>query len=379
MVLLFCILLIFFVGSPPWEEIYAATKSFRSVSSYNLEIRCKNDPKEGVQAVTQIQSQNGGSSSEKSLASISFGSKAVMAACWSPQELMGRPEEKRIVKRRSLPHNDKLQKNPPKTMRSPLKPELQNSIRFVKPLGGKKVIALTFDLCESFYEISGYDADIVEYLRDHNVKATFFASGLWMLSHLERTMQLMADPLFEVGNHSWSHRDFRFLNAIKMKDQILKTQAQYEFLWEELGKKPGARVTGSSEMDKIPSIPLTFRFPYGTCNREALDILAQYGLPAIQWSVVTGDADRRQTPQAITRVVLRHVTPGSIIICHANGRNPSTVKALASFIPDLRARGYAFATVSELLSLGQVVTSNECYEHKPGDLQGYDHKSRKVK
>ena len=379
MVLLFCVLLIFFVGSPPLEEIHAGTKPFRSVFSDNLVIRSKNGPKEGVRAVTQIQTQHGGSSSEKSLVSSSFGSQAVMAACWSPQELMGRPEEKRIVKRLSPPHHDKLQKNRPKTMRSPLEPELQNSIRFVKPTDGKKVIALTFDLCESLYEVSGYDADIVNYLREHHVKATFFISGLWMLSHPERTMQLMADPLFEVGNHSWSHRDFRLLNTIKIKEQILKTQVQYEFLREELGRKLESRSTGSSEMDKIPSIPFTFRFPYGTCNREALDILAQFGLSAIQWSVVSGDADRRQTAQTMTHVVLRHAKPGSIIICHANGRNPSTVEALALFIPDLLVRGYAFVTVSELLSLGEVVKSDECYELKPGDLRDYGHKSRKVK
>ncbi|WP_069472231.1 polysaccharide deacetylase family protein [Candidatus Marithrix sp. Canyon 246] len=39
----------------------------------------------------------------------------------------------------------------------------------------KKIIALTFDLCERTKERTGYDAAIVNYLRKHHIKATFYA------------------------------------------------------------------------------------------------------------------------------------------------------------------------------------------------------------
>ncbi|MFH1350779.1 MAG: polysaccharide deacetylase, partial [Pseudomonadota bacterium] len=92
---------------------------------------------------------------------------------------------------------------------------------------------------------------------------------------------------------------------------------------------------------------------------------------------VTGDADRGQTAEAIARVVLKKTLPGSIIICHANGRNPSTAKALPLFIDTLRDRGYVFVNVSELLSLGRAVAERECYELKPGDNRHYGRKLRK--
>ena len=74
---------------------------------------------------------------------------------------------------------------------------------------GRKLIALTFDLCEQPGEVAGYDGAIVDYLRKENVKATFFAGGKWLRSHEERARQLMADPLFEIGNHSEAHRNLR--------------------------------------------------------------------------------------------------------------------------------------------------------------------------
>jgi peptidoglycan/xylan/chitin deacetylase (PgdA/CDA1 family) len=65
----------------------------------------------------------------------------------------------------------------------------------------KRLLALTFDPCETSGEVAGYDGAIIDYLRAHRVKATFFAGGRWMASHSERTQRLLSDPLFEVGTH----------------------------------------------------------------------------------------------------------------------------------------------------------------------------------
>ena len=176
---------------------------------------------------------------------LNFGSETLLKSCWSPEELLGQPEDGRILKQ-SDPHGSQ-----PPGRTSPihplprLAPERQNVIRHVNPSEGRKVVALTFDLCEGANEISGYDRDVVNYLRLNGVKATFFAGGKWMRSHPEKTLQIMADPLFEVGNHSWSHRDFRTITPEQMQQQILWTQAQYELLWEELRSRPCAQTPRS--------------------------------------------------------------------------------------------------------------------------------------
>ena len=87
------------------------------------------------------------------------------------------------------------------------------AVRRVDLPPGKKLIALTFDLCEQPGEIAGYDGAIIDYLRHEGIRATFFAGGKWMRSHEERTQQLMADPPFELGNHAEAHRNLRLLDG----------------------------------------------------------------------------------------------------------------------------------------------------------------------
>jgi len=298
---------------------------------------------------------------------VTFGSGAVLAGCWSPEELRGRAGENASRKRGPLQRTERAVRPFPGEMRPELSPDLRDSIRSVSPRVGERAVALTIDLCEGLHRVAGYDGDVVDYLRENRVKATFFPTGLWMRSHPERTMQLMADPLFEIGNHSWSHRDFRHLSPEEMEEEILGVQHLYESYREDLGKRAGAREIGPGEMEQIPRAPFLFRFPYGTCTPRALDGVARHGLCAIQWSVVTGDADRRQDAEAIARIVLSQAGPGAIIICHANGRNPATAKALPLFVPRLRSRGFTFVTVSEMLLLGPPVRSRECFETRPGD------------
>jgi len=304
-----------------------------------------------------------------------FGSRVMLSSLWTPEELMGKPEDKFAVRQTASFNRNQPLRAIPVNIQAPLSPGLQHSIRHVKPVGNKKVIALTFDLCESANEKSGYDADIVNYLRENHIKATFFAGGKWMLSHPDKTMQLMTDPLFEVGNHSWSHANFRTIDPARMDAQILWTQAQYELLWEALREKVIARQIDPSEMNKIPRTPLVFRFPYGVCSPTALDKLKHFGLPAIQWDVVTGDPARGRSPREIAQVILQQVRPGAIIICHANGRGYGTAASLPLFVPKLRALGYDFLTVSELLIHGPAVSHKECYELTPGDNLRYDRAS----
>ena len=65
--------------------------------------------------------------------------------------------------------------------------------------------------------------------------------------------------------------------------------------------------------------------------------------------------------------------PGSIIIAHANGRGYHTAEALPRAIAGLKAKGYEFVTVSELLAAGKPVVEQICYDSRPGDTDRYDH------
>lgn len=272
---------------------------------------------------------------------------------------------------------------PPRGQSAPLKRAdgiLPGAIRRVElPAGSKKLVALTFDLCEQSHEISGYQGDIVDFLRARNVKATFFAGGKWLLTHSERSQQLMSDPLFEVGNHSWEHRNLRVVSDEGLAQEIGAPQLAYRKLRADLALKHCARpgATGFAH-EHAPEAIALFRFPYGACDAKSLRAVAARGLSAIQWDVSAGDPWIGATAPLMVKSVLAHIRPGSIVIFHANGRGVHTSGALPGIVATLKQRGYEFVTVSELLRAGKPVVESRCYDAKPGDTDRYDAIGRRV-
>jgi len=295
--------------------------------------------------------------------------RAFSASLWTPAELAATPEECKAG-RLTAPDLTPPARTAPLAALAPLPPKRRGSIRRVDT-GGEKLVALTFDLCELSDQRAGYDGAIVDILRAEGVAATFFASGKWLRSHPERSMQLLADPLFEVGSHAWTHGNFGVLSPERMREQIAWTQGQYELAREALAQLAAQR--GLPELAAAsPASIRVFRFPYGRCRAEALEILAGMGIAAVQWDVNMMDAAKTRTAQAIARDVERGVKPGSIVLGHANGFGYATADALRLIVPALRAKGYRFVTVSALLDAGRAVAATQCYDSRPGDTDVYD-------
>ena len=289
------------------------------------------------------------------------------AACWTPEALAGKPGEKAIHR---VPYDASIEPAGEPASLPPLPGNMHGSIRSVKLPPGEKLLALTFDLCENTDEVSGYDSEIIDTLRRLGVKATFFPSGKWLLDHMERAEQLLADPLFQVGAHSWTHRNFRLLNEDQIKADLalnLKADARVR---QSLHAKACYRADPSGKTGADHAA--LFRFPFGTCNTESLKAVNNAGLLAIQWDDPSGDPAKAQSAEAIRKGVAASAKPGSIIVMHANGRGWHTAEALPLLIEDLRKRGFEFATVGELLAKGEPIIADSCFELKPGDNAKYD-------
>jgi peptidoglycan-N-acetylglucosamine deacetylase len=295
-------------------------------------------------------------------------------ACWTPGELAARRGEEEVQR------GVTAFASPPKGELagfSPIRANMHGSIRSVRLPPGKKLIALTFDLCEALHEIAGYQGDIVDILRANDVKATFFMGGKWMVNHPQRAQQLMSDPRFEVGNHGWAHRNLRLLTGSALTDEVEDAQLAHEWLRRDLeGRKCTAPVRDSFARQFVSERLDLFRFPFGACDIKSLAKISELGLLAIQWDVSSEDPDLKQTPDRMTKKVLEEVRPGSIVLFHANGRGWYTDDALPSIISGLRARGYEFATVTELLDAGEPVVSSSCYDRSVGDTDQYDELAR---
>lgn len=293
------------------------------------------------------------------------------AVCWTPEALAYRAGDERI--RREIKGAFVQPPTRAAARYAPVPHDRRQVIRRVNLPAGTRLVALTFDLCEQPHEIAGYQGQTVDYLRAHNIKATFFAGGKWMLTHRERTQQLMTDPLFELGSHTWEHRNLRLLVGSSLTNEIAHAQVAYEQVREELAGKACLAADGLAMADRMAPTRLSlFRFPFGACNQQALEAVGQMGLRAIQWDVSSGDPWRGQSPAQMARVVLAQAKPGSIILFHANGRGWNTESALPIIVRELTSRGFGFVKLSELLELGEPVYASTCYDSRPGDTDRYD-------
>lgn len=257
----------------------------------------------------------------------------------------------------------------------PVLPEMRGSVRSVELPPGEKLIALTFDLCESGVGIAGYDGRIVDILRKEGVKATFFISGKWLETHSERAQQFIADRNFEIGAHGLRHLDFVTISERALKEEITLPDAAYARARKALMTRSCA--SGAPEEDSPPQRMTLMRFPYGRCNAKSLEFVAEAGQIAIQWDVVSGDPDPHIGAKGIANNILTRAHPGAIVVAHANGRGRKTAEALAIALPKLKEQGYSFVTVSELLAAGKPVIAEKCYLNNPGDMTRVARKSRK--
>ncbi len=164
----------------------------------------------------------------------------------------------------------------------------------------------------------------------------------------------------------------RGLEGAAQRTEIGAPLLSYALRRAQLETKQCTSGEASAAMTRIPQRLGLYRFPFGACNPESLALVANRGMLAIQWDVSTGDATKSASPRLIADTVTRGVKPGSIILAHANGRGYNTAAALEIAIPKLRAMGYSFVTVSELIAAGRPVIVDTCYDSHPGDTDKYD-------
>lgn len=182
-----------------------------------------------------------------------------------------------------------------------------------------KTVALTFD--------DGPKPEttpkVLETLAQANVRATFFMLGQ-QVNAFPDTARQVADAGHELANHSYSHPDLATLSADKVKEQINQTQAAI------------FKATGV--------LPTYVRPPYGSFT---YDTAVAIGLPIVNWSVDSLDWKDKDVKALLNRVESQTGSQ-SIILMH--DIQPTTVKALPKVIENLKAKGYQFVTVSEMLA-----------------------------
>lgn len=209
---------------------------------------------------------------------------------------------------------------------------LTTTINYRMPTN-EPVIALTFDDGPSAKSTN----QVLDILDEKDVVATFFMIG----KHAREFPSIAerAARKHEIGNHTWSHPNMGIYHAPDASAQLHRAE---QAISEAIGRAP-----------------TIFRPPYGSFSGATAMIATSMRYPIVLWDIKFNQ-DRHDTAQLNIERLTKLAEPGSIILGHDGGPLDPTpmVDALAGVIDGLRARGFRFATVSQLLALSP--------EAKPG-------------
>jgi polysaccharide deacetylase family sporulation protein PdaB len=191
----------------------------------------------------------------------------------------------------------------------------------------EKKAALTFDDGPDLQ----FTPQILDVLKKNRVKATFFVVGFLAEAHPD-LIERMVKEGHVIGNHSYSHALFTKLSGPKFESQIESTQSVVR------------RLAGYA--------PKLLRPPYGAINEEQIKWASAHHFLIVNWNVDSLDWKGLSAEQ-VSRNILSHTHPGSIILQHSGGGDgqdlSGTVKALPEIIQKLKVQGYELVTVPELL------------------------------
>ncbi|MAN58805.1 MAG: polysaccharide deacetylase family protein [Flavobacteriaceae bacterium] len=140
---------------------------------------------------------------------------------------------------------------------------------------------------------------VLDLLKAHNVKASFFCIGDNVRRHPAIFKRIVGEG-HRVGNHTHNHlngwktdTETYLNNALKAARQMDRTAAD----WQGNGQK-------------------LFRPPYGRLTSRQATMLREEGYEIVMWSILSYDFDTSETPEGCYNNIVKHLAPGKIVVFH---------------------------------------------------------------
>lgn len=124
------------------------------------------------------------------------------------------------------------------------------------------VVSLTFDAAWGNEDTE----QIMEILKKHDVKVTFFMTGGWVENYPD-DVKMIYEQGHDLGNHSENHKNMSQLSNAEKKEELMKVHEKVKAL------------TGYDMF--------LFRPPYGDYDNDVIKVAMQNGYYPIQWDVDT--------------------------------------------------------------------------------------------
>lgn len=180
---------------------------------------------------------------------------------------------------------------------------------------GRKQVYLTFD----DGPIPEVTPQVLDILREHDVKATFFMVGDNVRRHPALLPLVLADG-HAVGNHTMHHLQGlkcstrRYLHDVKLASAFIPSRL--------------------------------FRPPHGLMRRLQYHALRKKYKIVMQ-TLITCDYDSRLSPDDIFNNLRRHLKPGVVIVLHDSLKaHPRMLEALLKILRYIKKNGYEFGIIN---------------------------------
>ena len=229
-------------------------------------------------------------------------------------------------------------------------------IIFYEMLLGPKKVALTFDDGPSPFQT----AQVLNILKEQNVKATFFMLGKRVEKH-PKIVQRIKDEKHGIGNHSYRHISF---HESKSTESLLA-----EIILAEVA------------IEKVAGFrPRMIRPPFGDISKSQWEYLEKKGYEIVMWNVFTFDWKKNVSAEdilnkiktykpnsvenikrriklaikiAIKNKFRRPIFRSQIVLLHDYPPIQNTIKALPEIIKYYKDNKYEFVTVNQLLGISE--------------------------
>lgn len=190
----------------------------------------------------------------------------------------------------------------------------------------EKVIYMTFD---AGFE-NGYTTNILDVLKKHDVKATFFLVGHYIKEEPELVRRMVNEGHI-VGNHTYNHPDMSKISDIESFNKELSSL-------EELYKN----VVGE-DMKKY------YRPPRGKFNEDNLKMANELGYKTIFWSLAYVDwyVDKQPSEKYAYSKLIPRIHPGAVVLLHNTSETNS--KILDGLLTEWKKQGYSFKNIDKLI------------------------------
>ncbi|WP_440879326.1 polysaccharide deacetylase family protein [Tenacibaculum sp. C7A-26P2] len=167
---------------------------------------------------------------------------------------------------------------------------------------------------------------VLDKLKKHNAKATFFCVGDNIQKH-PSIFKKIIEGGHSIGNHTYNHLDGWKTKKKDYLNNILKTELLI------------------SNFNNVIQ-PKIFRPPYGKIKNSQTSALIKKGYKVIMWSLLSGDFDKNISKEECVSNILTKIKNGDIIVFHDSEKAKENIYySLPIILKELSIRGYQFERI----------------------------------